>query len=868
MHMEERAYAFHQWTIADVAKHFDVDQGAGLSQTKVHFRLSKYGRNSIENFKEISPLKIFFQQFLNFFIVLLLLAATISYFVDGVFQAFVLLAIIFINVSLGFAQEFKAEKALSELKENFKAKTRVLRDGNVLELNSSDLVVGDIVLLESGDKIPADLRVIEESSLRVNESALTGESLPVGKERKILPIDTSLGDRINMLYASTVVVSGRGRGIVVATGTNTEFGQIADLIKGPNTKTPLEKQVLYLGKMVTVIAFIMSTIVFMAGYMQGYDLMPLLTFCIAILVAAVPEGLPTAITLSLATGVSRMAKLKAIVRKMAAVETLGTVNIIASDKTGTLTNNKLIVEKVALYEKGKIIDFDLTEAGLKISPLQKIFSWGTACSNVDLKTKGLIGDPVEVALVQGAKDFQQAANISITKYDRLMEIPFDSDRKYMAVLCQNHSEKILIAKGTVEKVLDFCTISKGEKSAVIEKAEILSAQGYKVISLAIKDIGSKTGSALKNMEFCGLFSLVDEPVKGIKDTITKVIAAGIRPIIITGDHPETARYIANKIGLEVSNDEVMTEREFNSLSKDQLKVALDKIKIYARMAPDQKLLIVKTLQEMGYSVAVTGDGVNDAPAIKDANVGIAMGIKGTDIAKDSADIILSDDKYKTILSAIEYGRGIFDNIKNIIAHLFAGNFNEIALICFAFLVGLPAPITTLQILWVNLITDSLPALAFSLEKPSRHVLTEKPRPYGKNSLKPTITYALYLSAISFILCLGVYLWGVRFTPDKAQTIVFTFFVYIGLAYSFSLRSNKRIWQNPKSFLENKYLLWSILISGSIQLLLFLEPLKSAFNLVALNTKEAVMIIVLIVVAFLSAEVCRYCLDKKSVKAAR
>jgi Ca2+-transporting ATPase len=431
----------------------------------------------------------------------------------------------------------------------------------------------------------------------------------------------------------------------------------------------------------------------------------------------------------------------------------------------------------------------------------------------------------------------------------------------MAVLCSNGKTKSLVAKGTAERIIKFSNLKKADKDLISEKVESLSSEGYKVIALAFKDANSATGSALKAMTFLGLFALVDEPTIGIADTLKQVIAAGIRPIILTGDHHETARFIANKVGLNVADDEIIDDAEFHALSHAKLVDSFKKVKIFARISPEDKLTIVKALQASGYSVAVTGDGVNDAPALKEAYVGIAMGIKGTDIAKDSADIVLSDDKYKTILSAIEYGRTIHDNIKNIVAHLISGNLNEIALVGVAFAFGLPSPITTLQILWINLITETIPALAFSFELPRKNVLQEKPRSNTVSTLKPTVWYAISLAIVAFILCLCVFLYGVHISTAKAQAITFTFFVFIKLAFSFSLRSKERIWQNPRSFFENKYLIGATVISAIFQMGLFIEPFKSAFKLVSLNLEEKLVLISLVIFAFFVAELIRYSIDK-------
>ena len=750
-----------------------------------------------------------------------------------------------------------------ELKDHFKIKARAVRDGSLAIIDSENLVPGDIIIFEAGDKIPADLRLIEEESLMINESSLTGESVPVSKNIKTLPLETSLADRLNMIFAMSEVASGRGRGIVVATGEQTEFGKIAELIDKPEEKTPLEKQVAYLGKILTIFSFITASMIFVLGYYRNYDLFPLLTFTIALLVAAVPESLPTAITLALALGVSRMAKKKAIVRKMSAIETLGTTNIIVTDKTGTITNNNLIVDAVFLFDDGKTTSYNF-EKKIDNEKLITFFSHGLACSNLNLNDEGeYLGDPVEIAIVERADLMDKLARFRAKNYKRLMEIPFDSDKKFMAVLVESEKKKSLIVKGACEKIVDFCSLTKIEKKKIIDQAELYSKEGYKVIALADKHLGNIHSSALSGMKFRGLFAMVDEPTTGIKEAIAKTMRAGIRTIIITGDHSETARFVANKVGLDVADDEIVVQSELENMSKAELLQTLAKVKIFARVTPEGKILIVKTLQDAGFSVAMTGDGVNDAPALREAQVGIAMGIKGTDVAKDSADIVLLDDKYNTIVSAIEYGRAIYDNIKNVIVQLFSGNLNEVFLVIMAFVFGLPVPFTTAQILWINLIIESFAALSFCFEKPSNQVLSEKPRTTAVNSLKKSVYYAITLAVISIILGFSLYLWGLNFSIAKARTLIFCFVVFTALVYSLSIRSNKRIWQSPKSFLANKYLLGAISLAAVLQISLFMPPMSQIFQLIPLTSGESVTLGILVIFAFLIAEVVRFFHDKRA-----
>lgn len=863
----EKHFAFHQWPVSDTEQYFKVDTNQGLSEEKAKTRLAEGGKNTLENLKETSPFEIFFRQFANFFIILLFAAALISYFVDGPLQAVVLLVVIGINVGLGFFQEYKAQRSLSELKKSFVSKSKVMRDGKVRIVDSQDLVMGDIVIVESGDKVPADLRLVYEESLRTTEASLTGESVPVNKNTKPLPIDTPLGDRKNMLFGSTIVVAGHGRGIVVATGTNTEFGQIAQLVEGEQEEAPLERQIRYLGKNLTFIALGLAVFIFVLGYFRQYPIWELLTFTIALLVAVVPESLPTVITLSLAIGVSRMAKQKAVTRRMAVVETLGAINIIATDKTGTLTDNNLVAEKIYLYKKGEFEEVPVTDKNKDHKSAIDFFAHGIACSNVDLKNKeDLVGDPLEIAVVEGADLLDKLAAFKAKKLKRLLEIPFDSDKKFMAVLLEEaNGQKSLIAKGATEKIVEFCQLKNSEKTKILAQSELLSSLGYKVIALSDKHLGQLSSSILKGMEFVGLFALVDQPSPGIKEAIAATLAAGIRPIILTGDHPETAKYIASKIGLNIAADEIITEKEFSSLSANELKKALRRVKIFARVTPADKIKIVLELQKLGFCVAMTGDGVNDAPALKKADAGIAMGIKGTDAAKEAADIVLLDDKYGTIVRAIEYGRTISDNIKNAVVFLIASNMIELSLVGISFLFGLPLPFTTLQILWINLITDSFPAIALAFEQPNKKVLSEPPRSAKSDSLRGAIFYSLYLALASVLIGLSLYLWGLSRSVSHAQTLAFTYVVLLGLVYAFSIRSKKRIWQGLSSFLENKFMIIGLCASLILQLLIFLPVIRPIFRIEALTLVEGLTLALAMVFTFIIAEWVRSLIDLKQKK---
>ena len=844
---KERAYSFFQWGIRDVEKHFEVDIKEGLSAQVARHRLSKFGKNSLASLKEVSPWEIFFRQFSNFFIWILLVASIISYFVDGIIQSFIILFIIFLNVILGFIQEFKAEKALAELKNSTKLKSKILRGGQTLVLNGEEIVPGDIILIESGDIVPADLRIIESNSLAVDESSLTGESVPVEKNIDSLPIDTLLADRKNMAYSGTIVTSGNGRGVVVATGIKTEFGNIAGLVSQREEKTPLEIQIGYIGKILTVASFIVVVILFLIGWARGYELLPLLTFVIALLIGAVPESLPTVITLALAIGVSRMAKNKAIVRRMAAVETLGTIKIIATDKTGTLTQNELSVDKIVTKSFHTIEN----SAIYKTLPVRELFESAVICSNINYAKKELIGDPLEIGIAKEALKLK----IRPKRYKELMEMPFDSENQYMAVLVNINGKKEIIVKGAPEKIASFCS-NKSDARKIKAMAEELSRKGLKVIAVAKKTVDRSSFSNVNHLNFLGMVAMVDQPSEGISEAFAKTLKANIRPVILTGDHPETARFVAEKIGLVIAKDEIYTGKDLDHFSVAELKEALSKVKVFARVSPEDKINIVQKFEEMGFPVLVTGDGVNDAAAIKRASVGVAMGIKGTDVAKDSADIVLSDDKYSTIISAIEYGRTVYDNIKNSVIFLVAGNIEILVIVGLTFIFDLPLPLLTVQILWINMVTDTLPAIALALEKPSAAILSERPRQSGAKSMRQPILYSFNLSIVGIVLGMLLYLWGVNDSPEKARTLLFCYVVFQELLFCFSVRSKERIWQNIREFFANSYLNISFIGVLILQILVFLEPFRSMFGLVLLNAREVIILIITILLTLLFSEIIR------------
>lgn len=854
-----KQFAYHQWTKKDIERNFKVNFMEGLTQSEAGFRLGKFGLNSIGSLHEISAGTIFWRQFQNLFIALLVIAAIISYFVDGIGQAVILLFIAAINIAIGFFQEYKAEKALSALKLTLSYRAKVVRDGEQVEIDARKLVPGDVVILRQGDRIPADIRLIEEEGLRVDEATLTGESMPVSKAEKIYPLETPLAERKNMAYLGTTIYAGLGRGVVVATGISTQFGQIAKMVSEEEGSTPLKKRVAYLSKIFFLIALIISIVVFALGLYRQFETLKLLTFIIALFVGAVPESLPTVITLALAIGVSNMARRQAIVRQMSVIEALGSVNIIATDKTGTLTKNELAVESISFYESLELVTLP-TPQGEKSAQL---LQFAALASSVKGDLEGdFSGDPLEVAILTSLYHADKKRFTTWREFKLEEELPFDSDKKFMKVMGLLKKDRFLIVKGAVEIVVPFCRLNRYQEIEIHDTLRKLSSKGLKTIAVARKKIDAKSAGDMKEMEFLGILGFSDQPASGVAKDIKSTIKAGIRPIIITGDNAHAAKFIATEIGMEIADSEIISGPEFDELSQEGLKEKIRQIKIFARVTPVQKIEIVRTLEAEGFVVAVTGDGVNDAPALKAATVGIAMGRRGSDVARQSANIVLADDNYSTIVSAIAYGRAIYDNILNALIFLLAGNFDELFLIGIAFILNLPAPLTVVQILWINLVTDALPAVSLAFEKPHRRILEEKPRPSRQADVKPAIIYAGFLGLLALGVSIGLYLWGLHFSVAHARTLVFSAAIIHEMVFAFSIRSKHRFWQSPKEFFRNSYLLASIILGLLLGAAAMLPILQPFFGTTLLSGVEIAILAGTGIFSFVIAEIIRAIMDQK------
>jgi len=887
---------WHQMSLQDVVRLQQTNVDLGLSDKEAKARLAQAGPNVISEGVKVSPLVLFLQQFKDFMVLVLLGATLISGLLGEYLDAVTIMAIIVMNGILGFIQEYRAEKSLRALKELSAPTAKVIRSGKVQQVAASTLVPGDLILLESGDRIPADVRFIEVNNLYVEESALTGESVSVSKRTDVIPEeDAPLGDRRNLGFLGTMVTRGTARAVVVGTGMNTEMGKIADLIQTTDAmETPLQHRLEQLGKILIVIALALTVMVVIAGILHGQPAYGMFLAGVSLAVAAIPEGLPAIVTIALALGVQRMIKRKAIVRKLPSVETLGCASVICSDKTGTLTQNKMTVTHVwsggTLYEvTGRgyepygEIELDGKAVDAKRDPsLRRLLQVGVLCNNASLlerqeggssgpaaatKVKGasgtydIKGDPTEGALlVLGGKAGMTQQSLA-GMYKRVKEFPFDSERKRMSVVVEHQGGRIVCAKGATEVLLEHCTYILWEgnvvpltgtlRQKVLAAGDAMAKDALRVLALAYRDV--KEGEELDNeqaaergLTLIGLAGMIDPPREEVKEAIYKCKQAGIKTVMITGDHQATAEAIAKQLGILPANGIVVNGRELAAMSDEELDNKVDDIYVYARVAPEHKLRIVKSLQRRGHVVAMTGDGVNDAPAIKAADIGIAMGITGTDVSKEASSLVLSDDNFATIVAAIEEGRGIYENIRKFIRYLLASNVGEILVMFIAMMLGMPLPLVPIMILWVNLVTDGLPAMALGVDQAEDDLMQQKPRPAKENIFARRLGWKIISRGILIGLCTLAAFWiTLRTEPDNlplAQTVAFATLVMAQLIHVFDCRSSRSIFH--RNLLENKYLVLAVLSSIILMLgVIYTDALQPVFKTVDLSLRDWSLILV-------------------------
>ena len=856
----------------EILKELDVDEKNGLSSNEALRRLEKYGKNKLATKKKKTLFKQFLSQLKDVMIYILIIAAIISAFLGEISDALIILLVIVINAVIGVVQESKAEKALDALKELSTPKALVKRDGPLKEILSEDIVPGDIVIIDAGRYIPGDLRLIDTANLKIEESAFTGESVPSEKDASFLPDkEIPIGDQNNMAFMSTLATYGRGVGVVVGTGMNTEIGKIAKMIEQEeNDETPLQKKLSELGKILGFLAVGICILIFIISFFQGRDLLEMFLTSISLAVAAIPEGLPAIVAIVLALGVQRMVKKNAIIRKLPAVETLGSVSIICSDKTGTLTQNKMTVTTVYTNDSYiKESEFNLNENESKL-----LVDCMVLCNDATYSEKNQTGDPTEIALLESSFKLNILKEKLEKDFKRIDEIPFDSDRKLMTTvnLVDNNKARVF-TKGALDSILSICNkisingklldFTKEYKAKVLENSNIMSDKALRVLAFAYKDI-SKENIVLdfleKDLVFIGMVGMIDPPRLEVKDSIKLCKSAGITPVMITGDHKNTAFAIANELGIAENISQAITGHEIDKFKEEEFNEKIINYRVFARVSPEHKVKIVKAFKSHGNIVSMTGDGVNDAPSLKAADIGVAMGITGTDVSKGASDMILTDDNFSTIVSAVEEGRKIYLNIKKSIVFLLSCNLGEILTLFTAILLNWNSPLQPIHILWVNLITDSFPALALGVDKTKEDVMNNPPRNPKESIFVKSDKVQLIINGVLIGgITLFAFKLGERLYADSlihAQTMAFVVLSVSQLFLSLSLRSNTKSAFSLGLF-SNKYLVYSILLGIFLQVIIIsISFIANIFKVTPLLLYDWIVVILVSLIPFAINEILK------------
>lgn len=881
---------WHALSVEQVAKTLSTNISQGLSEDEATSRLKKYGPNQFATSAKVSAFSLFFRQFQNSLIVILIIATLLSAVLGHATESLVIGIIILFSVGLGFVQELRAGRALEALAKLASPTALVFRNGAELEVPARDLVPGDVIILATGDRFPADARLIQSANLKADEALLTGESLPVEKRNNIVfGENASLGDRLNMVFAGTTCIYGRGLAVVTGTGMQTEFGRIAGMLeKVEEEKTPLEKNLDRLVKSLTKVAFVLITLIVLLGLFRGQPILEMVIFGIALAVAVVPEALPAVVTISLAIGVQRMIRRHALVRNLPAVETLGCTSIICSDKTGTLTKDEMTVRRIFL--DGKLLE--VTGEGYEptghilldqkhYTPdegLQLLLKAAVLASDAYIAKKDgswhLHGDPTEGALVAVAEKAGIKKEVLDEEQKRLSEIPFSSETKRMTVLCQGKDGPIAYGKGAPEVILQSCNryqasdsvkpLEKEMRDSIMKVFKDFSENALRVIGVGYVP-AKNIESGEKDMIFLGLFGMIDPARPEAKPAIERCRQAGIKLMMITGDYPITAKAIALDLGILREGEHIITGEELSHMSDPDLEKSIETIVVAARVSPEHKLRIVQALQRQGHIVAMTGDGVNDAPSIKKANIGIAMGITGTDVSREASSMILVDDNFASIVAAVEEGRIIFDNIKKYLMYLLSSNIGEIGLMAAASLLGLPLPLSAVQILYVNLATDGLPALALAMDPPQKDIMKRSPRKLSQGIFTRSVVLLMFVGGIwSTLVNISLFAWSLQSGRglQASMALVFVSLVLIQFFKAYNFRSDRTsIFHRPfANGWLNVAISWELLV---LILIVYLPFLQGPFQTHALSSFEWVTIIIVSATVIPVLEITKWFLRKNS-----
>ncbi len=839
----------------EVERQMQTNIEFGLNEKQVEDKQNKFGLNKLEEKKKESIIIKFVKQFNDFMIIILIIASIISAVVaklegsNDYFDSIIIIAIVVFNAIMGLVQEAKAEKSLEALKKMTAPTSKVKRDGKICTIKSEQIVPGDIVLLEAGNYVPADCRLISSSNLKIEESSLTGETVPVLKDANcMLKEKTALGDMVNMAFSTTIVVNGHGEAIVTETGMNTKVGKIAKMIiTNEAPETPIQKKLGEVGKTLGIACLGICLLIFIIGLLKKIEPIEMFMTSVGLAVAAIPEGLPAIVTIMLSIGVTKMAKKNSIIRKLPAVETLGSSSVICSDKTGTLTQNKMQVTKIANIN-GETNDKEY---------IKWLIGMTTMCTDVEISRENgkieLTGEPTEKAIVNKALDEGQNKIELYNVMKRVKDIPFDSSRKMMTTIHKIPTGYRVITKGAPDILLKRCnkvyengnvtTLDYSKTKLIENQNNKMADEALRVLAIAYLDIPSlpskiDSENIEKNLIFIGLIGMIDPPREGVKEAVTTCKKAGIKTVMITGDHIITAKAIAKDLGILRGSDLAITGEELDKIPQSILQKNIMNYSVFARVTPEHKVRIVKAYQSTGAVVAMTGDGVNDAPALKNADIGIAMGKNGTDVAKNAADMVLTDDNFVTIVEAVKQGRNIFDNIKKAVHFLIATNIGEIVTIFLGLLLGLKSPLLAIQLLWINLVTDSLPAIALGLEKPEADIMNKKPRDNKKGIFadglwQKIIAEGIMLGALTLVaFSLGNYLYGI----EVARTMAFVSLGLLELIHSFNIKSDESIFK--VGLFENKYLMGAFILGAILQVVVVVIPsVAEIFKLVPLTQTQ-------------------------------